>query len=347
MTTMDTTLLARPLDGLAVASAHPAGAGMTESPAGVDRTDHLADAMTLGATMYVPAVHPDIEDIVAGRRYPSLKSVVLCLEDALHISDVERGLYLLAALLRDCTAHRRTGMRRPRLFLRPRGYEMAQSIVQFAGIEDVDGLVVPKVDIEALSRWWQLAADADLQLMPTLEEPWVFDPMALQEFAAALAEQDQSRLIAVRVGGNDLMASMRLRRLRGRTVYDSPLAWGLSQLMCQLGSRGFALTAPVFDVLDDSTTLARECRLDAEFGFIGKTAIHPSQISVIEREFAVRQEDLDLAKQTLAQDAGAVFRSGGMMLEPATHRAWARRIVALAGTYGVLPGDSAAEPLAL
>ena len=175
--------------------------------------------------------------------------------------------------------------------------------------------------------------------MPTLEGRWVFDPIALARFAAALGEHERARLVAIRVGGNDLLASMRLRRSRDRTVYDGPLAWGLSQLMCQLGSAGYPLTAPVFDVLDDPDTLARECRLDAEFGFVGKTAVHPAQIALIERGFAVEESELALARETLARDAGAVFRRDGVMLEPATHRAWARRTLERAARHGVLGGD--------
>lgn len=51
--------------------------------------------MALGATMYAPIVHPGIAAVVRGRKLPRLRSVVLCLEDALHIAEVERGLTCL------------------------------------------------------------------------------------------------------------------------------------------------------------------------------------------------------------------------------------------------------------
>lgn len=293
-----------------------------------------AEAMSLGATMYVPILHPAIRDIVLGQKYPNLKSVVLCLEDALHVSDIDRGLYLLARLLDDLQGLD-AGPGQPWLFVRPRNLDMARVICGLRGIGRVDGLVIPKIAIAQVEDWWQLASDADMRLMPTLECAWVFDPGALSAFASVLDAQARHRLIALRVGGNDLLATMQLRRVRGETLYDGPLVWALSQIMCQMGSRGYPLTAPVFDVLDDIATLARECARDAAFGFVGKTAVHPDQIDVIHRGFAACPQDVALAHQTLTPGANAVSRAAGMMLEPATHRGWAKRILARAAVYGI------------
>ncbi len=300
----------------------------------VGRSDGMAEAMSLGATMYVPVLHPDIRDIVLGLRYPALKSVVLCLEDALLASDTHRGLGLLARLLLDLGGL--AGMpRRPWLFVRPRNLDMARAICGLPGIARIDGLVIPKLRIEHVQDWWRLAAEADLRLMPTLECAWVLDPGALAAFASHLDTQPPHRTLALRIGGNDLLATLGLRRIRGETIYDGPLAWALAQIMCQLGSRGHALTAPVFDVLDDPETLRRESVRDAAFGFVGKTAVHPDQIGVIHRAFCVSRDDMELARRTLDSAAGAVFRASGLMLEPATHRAWAERIEMRAAAYGI------------
>lgn len=293
------------------------------------------EAMSLGATMYVPILHPAIRDIVLGLKYPSLKSVVLCLEDALHLSDIDQGMSLLSRLMVDLDGPA-SGPRRPWLFLRPRHLAMAEVICGLPGIHHLDGLVIPKLRIEQVQDWWRLAHDANLRLMPTLECPWVLDPGALSEFARLLEGEAPHRTIALRIGGNDLLATLQLRRVRGETIYEGPLAWALSQIMCQLGSRGYPLTAPVFDVLDDPVTLARECARDAAFGFVGKTAVHPDQIDVIHRCFAVCREDVALAHQTLSPGANAVSRAAGMMLEPATHRGWAKRILLRAAVYGVV-----------
>lgn len=302
-----------------------------------------AAAMSLGATLYVPILHPAIREIAAGERYPHLRSVVLCLEDALRVDDNALGLRRVAHLLERISAS--APGRRPWRFVRPRNIEMAEFICGLRGIDRIDGLVVPKLKVAEIGRWWGLAAQAGLRLMPTLECAWALDPVALSEFAAELDAQDSRHLLALRLGGNDLLGRMNLRRMRGETIYDGPLAWGMSQMMCQLGARGYPLTAPVFDILDDTVTLARECARDAAFGFVGKTAVHPDQIAIIHRGFAVAAEELAVAREVLSVGARAVFRSGGVMMEPATHARWARRIQSRAATYGLIDEGAPEWPM--
>lgn len=297
------------------------------------------DPLRLGATMYVPVIHPQLTDVVSGLRYPQLRSVVLCLEDALHDNDVNEGLRVLRSLLSGGLTNNKTAGG-PLIFVRPRDLSMANDITSFDGIARIDGFVVPKLDADALPAWVSIAAQLDIMLMPTLESAWVFDAVAVSHFAKTLAKTAQGRIVALRVGGNDLLSHLALRRVRGQTLYDGPLAGCLSQLMCSFSGSGFALTAPVFDITDDPETLARECERDVNFGFVGKTAIHPCQIDTIQHSFMVPDSQLQDAREVLNTSAPAVFKRGGAMLEPATHRAWASRILARAEIYGSRPDDS-------
>lgn len=294
----------------------------------------VIDPLQLGATMYVPVIHPVVADVVTGKRYPNLRSVVLCLEDALHDNDVTRGLKVLSSLLAEDDIQGG-----PLVFVRPRDLHMARRIAQFKGIEKVDGFVVPKLAAEILPAWVAIAEAVDIVLMPTLESAWVFDPLAVSHFAQTLEATAKGRVLALRVGGNDLLSHLALRRVRGQTLYEGPLAGCLSQLMCSLGGRGFSLTAPVFDITDDPATLARECAKDVSFGFVGKTAIHPDQIDVIQNCFAVPEALLSDAQEVLQSSAPAVFKRGGAMLEPATHSTWAKRTLARAAIYGTRQDD--------
>lgn len=279
--------------------------------------------------MYVPVIHPQLVEVIAGTRYPSLRSVVLCLEDALHHNDVTLGVDSLRTLLKSRDIN--SG---PLVFVRPRDLEMAELIATFPGIEKVDGFVVPKLAADSLPAWVAIAKAVDIVLMPTLESAWVFDAVALSHFTNTLVDAAGDRVLALRVGGNDLLSHLALRRVRGQTLYEGPLAGCLSQLMCNLSGRGFALTAPVFDITDDPDTLARECQRDADFGFVGKTAIHPDQIDIIQQCFAVPHSAFVDAQQVLDSSAPAVFKRDGAMMEPATHRNWATRTLARAAIYG-------------
>lgn len=297
------------------------------------------DPLQLGATMYVPVIHPLVTQIVIGERYPQLRSVVLCLEDALHHDDVSQGLHVVRDLLSDDTIDI-LNSNGPLVFVRPRDLNMAKQIAHFDGVGKIDGFVAPKLDVNTLPHWVDLAHRADILLMPTLENAWVFDAVEVSRFAKTLAQTAENRILALRIGGNDLLSHLALRRVRGQTLYDGPLAGCLSQLMCSLSGNGFALTAPVFDITDDPDTLSRECMQDVNFGFVGKTAIHPCQIEIIQRCFAVTDSMLDDARQVLDASAPAVFKRDGAMLEPATHRAWATRTLARAEIYGTRSNES-------
>ncbi|MDH6637485.1 UNVERIFIED_ORG: citrate lyase beta subunit [Methylobacterium sp. SuP10 SLI 274] len=113
----------------------------------------------------------------------------------------------------------------------------------------------------------------------------------------------------------------------------------LANLVNLMVPAGFHITAPVHEIIDDPETLDREVAEDVAWGFVGKTAIHPSQIPSIHAAFAVREQDLDAAQLILAPGAPAVFRHGGAMCEPATHRAWATSMVERTRCHGLRPID--------
>ncbi len=53
----------------------------------------------LGATLYMPILKPDALDYIAGTKIPKLRSMVLCLEDALLENDVLEGMNILEKTL--------------------------------------------------------------------------------------------------------------------------------------------------------------------------------------------------------------------------------------------------------
>lgn len=303
---------------------------------------HRFDAYSLGATLYMPVLHPRVADILHGRLPPPAASIVLCLEDALAAQDVDDGLRCLDQLMSDLP------QRLPvRAFLRPRNREMAYALSARAAGTAIEGLVAPKVVPETLPDWLALTRDAGLAVMPTLESACFFDPGKICALRDILDDhpEDNARLAAIRLGGNDLLSILALRRERGVTSWEGPLGWILSMASSLLIAAGYPVAAPVYDVIDDPDTLRRETLRDVAAGFISKTAIHPAQTPVINRAFQVSREDVAHARAALDSEAQAVFRVGGMMCEPATHRAWARRTVARQEVFGVV--DEAARTKAV
>ena len=161
----------------------------------------------------------------------------------------------------------------------------------------------------------------------------------MQALASELSDHDcRERIIALRIGGNDLMNVVSLRRPRDLTLYDTPMGYVIKMLVSVFAPRDFALTAPVCEHIDDHGVMERELAMDIAHGLVGKTAIHPDQISVIEGALKVspgeHSDALRILNSTLA-----VFKSQGAMCEPATHRRWAHGILARGQVYGLTTGQ--------
>lgn len=292
-------------------------------------------AYALGATLYMPATRPDILGVVFGEKIHGLRSLVVCLEDAVAETDVQQALANLKNLLKGIEARGSRPPKGPLLFVRPRDAEMAAVLNEWSLMRHVDGFVVPKLRLSNISQWQRAVTRSELMLMPTLETPEVFDPGAMVELRSAMLEQLPGRIIALRIGGNDLMGCLGLRRNPALTLYSTPMSYVIPMLCGVMGSAGFALTAPVFEQLNTPHLLEQELQLDLAHGLVGKTAIHPSQIAVIHKALHVSLEDLNSARQILSESAPAVFKFNDVMCEPATHYKWAQTVIERAHWQGV------------
>ncbi|GFM54986.1 citrate lyase [Pseudomonas cichorii] len=291
----------------------------------------------LGATLYMPATRDDILDVVFGEKIPELRSLVVCLEDAVALIDVETALVNLRNVLTRIQDRGGRPDNGPLLFVRPRDAAMAKILNDWPLMTHVDGFVVPKLSLQSLASWEDAVTNPEQALMPTLETPEVFNPTAMVELGQALKANLGERIIALRIGGNDLMGCLGLRRNPAMTLYGTPMGYVIPMLAGVMGSQGFALTAPVFEQLATPDILEQELALDISNGLVGKTAIHPSQVNIIQNAFRVSLEDLNCARMILNSVAPAVFKYNDAMCEPATHYKWATHIMERAKWHGVLP----------
>ncbi|WP_313017194.1 HpcH/HpaI aldolase/citrate lyase family protein [Atlantibacter hermannii] len=291
----------------------------------------------LGATLYMPATRTDIADAILHNKICGLRSLVICLEDAVSEQDIPQALQNLRALLTHL-AQAKTAQGNacwPLVFIRPRDTAMGEMLVREMDISAIDGFVLPKFTLAALPVWWHILEPTELCMMPTLETEEVFDVLQMREMATTLLNHPcHTRIIALRIGGNDLMNVISLRRSRHLTLYDGPMGYAIKMLVAVFASRDFALTAPVCEHIDDHQIMDRELALDMAHGLVGKTAIHPNQISKIEAALMVSPADHADALRIL-NSTQAVFKSQGTMCEPATHRRWASAILARAQVYGI------------
>ena len=289
----------------------------------------------LGASLYMPATRPDLLAVVRGEKLSNLRSLVICLEDAVNEGDVQFALDNLQSLFLDLANGLPRYKDAPLVFIRPRHLQMAAQLVEWPLIHLVNGLVLPKFTLHDLPIWQHLLADTKLLVMPTLETKEVFDAGAMSELAQALAQELAERVLVLRIGGNDLLSCLGLRRSTAYTLYQSPLAYVIGMLSGVMGAAGFSLTAPVCELINQPKLLQQELVLDIEHGLVGKTAIHPTQIPIIHQALQVNVSDYQAAGLILNDTAPAVFSHNGAMCEPATHERWARRILERAYWYGM------------
>lgn len=292
-------------------------------------------ALGLGATLYMPCTRTDLAARLFGpTRIAGLRSVVLCLEDAVLERDLPVALMNLGGLLRSAAA-REPGPSDPMVFVRPRDPAMLARILRMPGVGSLTGYVLPKANAETLPCYLGLQMPEGQMLMPTLETREACDPYEMRRLRdQLLAVQD--RILALRIGGNDLMQSMGLRRPPGSTAYEGPLGAVIAMLVATFSPWGFALSAPVMERFGDAALLRREVARDIDHGLLTKTAIHPEQIPIIQNALAVPAFELDEARLILDPAGPAVFAQGGVMCEPATHRVWAERLIARADAYGTI-----------
>ena len=292
------------------------------------------DPVSLGATLYIPATRNDLAAVLLGGRWPGLRSAVVCLEDSIRADEAERALANLRALVRVLPDRQAANGASPLVFVRPRDAAMLARILTLPGIEQVAGFVLPKATADNLPDYLAALAFDHHLLMPTLETREVFDPGEMRRLREQLLAI-RDRVLALRIGGNDLFQQLGTRRSAVRTAYDGPLGPVIASLVGAFAPWGFALSAPVFEAFGNPELLAQEVARDMEHGLLTKTAIHPAQIDLIQDLYAVDASDLVEARAMLDDAAGAVWARAGTMCEPATHRRWAATVVRRADVFGV------------
>lgn len=170
-----------------------------------------------------------------------------------------------------------------------------------------DGVLVPKVSsAEDVARVETTLAAAgapdDLPLWAMLETP-----RAILD-AAAIAHASP-RLIGFVMGTNDLAKELRAAHVPGRAPLLPSLAW------CLLAVRdaGKTIVDGVFNDLDDAEGFAAECRQAVEFGFDGKTVIHPRQLEACNAAFTPTDAEVAAAREVIAAFEAARAEGRGVV----------------------------------
>lgn len=179
-----------------------------------------------------------------------------------------------------------------------------------AGAVRPDAVLAPKV-----SRPEDVAAYA--ARLPPGVALWIMVETCASLFALDRLAGAGGPLSALVVGSNDLVKEMRCRVDAERR----PLQAALSLTVAAGRARGLTVLDGVWNDIADLEGLERQCRQGLEFGFDGKTLIHPDQVAVANAAFSPEPDEVAWARVVAAafdspENRGkGVLRVEGRMVE--------------------------------
>jgi citrate lyase subunit beta/citryl-CoA lyase len=189
-------------------------------------------------------------------------------------------------------------------------------------------VVVPKVgsaaDVHRVERALEAGGAPDHTLI------WAMVETPAATFAAREIAAASARLAVLVIGTNDLAKELHAEHVPGR----APLLAGLGLALLGARAEGKAILDGVYNDVKDLAGFEAECVQGRQFGFDGKTLIHPGQVELCNRVFAPTPEQIEESRavlaaweQALAEGRG-VATVNGRMIEH-LHVETARRILAL------------------
>lgn len=282
--------------------------------------------------LFAPATRPEL---LAKAQDSQADALIFDLEDSVPLQAKDQAREHVTQAFRQ-------GLKKP-VFLRlnhPRAGDCRTDLKTLGAgpVPNLAGVILPKAesprDIEQLSLWLsELEASAGwsegcLKILPLVETCLglrnTFDlaQASPRVCGMSLASAEQGDFM-VDLGGRWTPGSLALTYPRSKMVVDARAA-GLQWLV-----------DGVFMNLRETDALHKECSLARELGFVGKMAIHPSQLDVMHQVFSPSADEIRYAKglvqafrEAEALGIGAV-RYEGMMVDYANVRL-AERTLSLA-----------------
>ncbi len=192
-----------------------------------------------------------------------------------------------------------------------------------------DAILVPKVNDAAGVQ----AYNAAIASAPQSTALWAMietcaSLFSLPQIAAASAS---TRMRCWVMGTNDLAKEMRARQTPDRAPFHAALSLSVAAARMY----GLTILDGVYNDIDNEPGLTAICEQGVDFGFDGKTLIHPKQVEICNRVFSPSPAEVDWAKAVIAafelpenQNKGAI-RVEGRMAE-LLHLSQAVQLVAVA-----------------
>ena len=247
--------------------------------------------------------------------------VILDLEDAIApAAKTEARMGAVAAAQAGGYGHRE-------LVIRANGLDTPWGPDDLAGAAAArpDAILIPKVSSGQDLAAARAAVGPDIPLWAMIETCQAM--FALNETGAASARLSVTVWV---IGSNDLAKEMRC----ALSVERAPLMTALTLSLMAARAHGIAILDGVFNDIADGDGFARQCAQGAQWGFDGKTLIHPGQIDAANIAFTPEPDAVAWARTVVAafeapetRDKG-VLKVDGRMVER-LHLAEAERLISI------------------
>lgn len=247
------------------------------------------------SVLYVPADNPRA---LEKARTIAADTVILDMEDS--VAPEEK----LAARKAACAAVGNYGAREVVIRINQPAGEWCVEDLKAAVAARPDAILLPKVngadDVEAVAD-----RAGDIAIWAMVETPCA---------VLNLAEIAGSGVSCLVLGANDL-----IKDLGGRHRADrANLSFVMSQMVLVARAQGIAALDGVHNRIDDDSGFVAACELARDFGFDGKTLIHPRQVEPCNAIFVPSEDEIESARRVLKAFAdnpgkGAILLDGHMV----------------------------------
>ncbi|WP_439577773.1 HpcH/HpaI aldolase/citrate lyase family protein [Elioraea sp.] len=276
--------------------------------------------------LFVPA---DSDRKLARGPESGAAALILDLEDSVALDRKPVAREMTAAWLRARPAA-------PQAWVRVNAFDTGLTMADLAAVVAArpDGIVLPKcesaADLVRLDA--ALSALEAREGLPDRSIPVM--PLVTETPAAMFAlggYPGAPRLAAIPGGGEDLAAGLgaRTNRLPDGT-WDEPYRLARALTLIAAGAAGVPAIDTIYADVRNLDGLRAECEAGRRMGFVGRMAIHPAQVAVIEHAYAPTDAERAWAERVIAAfeatpGAGVISLDGRMVDKP--HLVQAKRLL--------------------
>ncbi len=283
----------------------------------------------LGATLFIPAIHKDLEAVVCDDKYPELKSVLIDTEDGINSESLDVAFKAIEKLLKIYEKKKLI------VFIRPRDVESLGKILKLKNIDKIDGFILPKFSLSNAEDYFSLLKDYDFLVMPSIEGKELFNQNSLYKLRTFLLK-NRKNILLVRFGLEDMLRQLKMKRSCEDSVFDfSATSYVLGSFISTFKSAGFAISGGVYPCFKDDDGFIKDVKHDLKEGLFSKTIIHPRQIKLTNELYKVTKEELREALE-ISDKNEAVFNQNDKMAEVVTMKPYAQEIILRSKIYGVV-----------